>query len=194
MESRFSLRKIAIAFSLALALLAAAPLSAGAQEAINSVYQLNGKWKDAEGKEINLGDELKGNPVVVSMAYTKCTYTCPLIVKKLKEIEAALGKNPKLRILLISFDTKNETPATMAAFMKEKGLDPGRWKMVTGKTSGSVREMAALLEVNYKEEANGHFSHSNVITLLDKDGVIRASLKGIAADHAPLVREAKKSL
>jgi protein SCO1/2 len=194
MESRLSLRKVAFTLSLALAVGLVAPLLAEAAEAQNSVYQLNGKWKNAEGKEISLGEEFRGNPVVVTMAYTKCTYTCPLIVKKLKEIESALGKNPKVRFLLISFDTKNETPETMAAFMKEKDLDPTRWKMVTGKTSGSVREMAALLEINYKEEANGHFSHSNVISLLDKEGVIRASLKGIAADHAPLVKEAKNSL
>jgi protein SCO1/2 len=188
MEFRFSLRKIIWLTLLAL-VPAAAPAASDLAE--DSVYQLNGKWITHEGKEILLREEFLGHPVVVTMAYTRCTYTCPLIVKKLKDIERDLGKGAQARFLLISFDAKRETPESMRKFLKEKGLTPGRWNMVTGKTSGSVREMAALLEVNYKEEANGEFSHSNVIAFLDRKGAKRVSLKGIAADHGPLVKAAK---
>jgi protein SCO1/2 len=172
-----------------------APAGASATELApaDSLYQLKDTWRTADGREVALADELRGGPVVVTMAYTRCTYTCPLIVKKLKAIDAATGHDPRLRFLLISFDTKKETPASMTTFLKEKELAPGRWRMVAGKTSGAVRKIAAMLEVSYKENANGEFSHSNVITLLDKDGRVLESVKGLAADHSALVEAVKRA-
>jgi protein SCO1/2 len=35
-----------------------------------------------------------------------------------------------------------------------------------------VRELAALLGVIYREDANGSFAHSNVITVLNAEGEI----------------------
>lgn len=189
MESRFSLRKIVL-----FAMLVLAPLTGSAADPMpgDSIYQLKGAWKTAEGKESSLENELRGGPVVITMAYTRCAYTCPLIVKKLKEIDTALGHDPKVRFLIVSFDTKRENLASMSAFMKEKKIDLPRWQMATGKTAGQVRELAALLEVSYKEDAKGEFSHSNVITLLDKEGRVASAVKGIAADHGPLVKAAEK--
>jgi protein SCO1/2 len=189
MESRVSLRKIALFILLAL------PPSVGsAADSLppDSIYQMKGAWKTAEGKESSLENELRGGPVVITMAYTRCTYTCPLIVKKLKEIDSALGRDPKIRFLIVSFDTKRETLASMSAFMKEKNIELPHWQIATGKTSGQVRQLAALLEVSYKEDAKGEFSHSNVITLLDQEGRIVSSIKGITADHSPLVKAAEK--
>jgi protein SCO1/2 len=78
--------------------------------------------------------------------------------------------------------------------MKEKNMDPSRWVMATGKTSADVREIASLLEINYKKEASGEYSHSNVIVLLDKEGVKKSMVNGIAADHKALVKAAKQEL
>ena len=78
------------------------------------------------------------------------------------------------------------------AFLKEKGLDSQRWKMLAGENASAVRELAAVLEVNFKAEKNGDFSHSNVIALLDSDGRKRASLNGLAADIKSLVSAAQE--
>ena len=45
----------------------------------------------------------------------------------------------------------------------------------------SVRELAALLGVKYQQDANGAFSHSNLVTVLNLEGEIahqRLGLKG----------------
>lgn len=188
MELGFSLRALTIALGLLLS-----SVTGAAELPRDSLYQVKAVFQDQDGKEFSLG-ELQGHPVVVTMAYTRCQYTCPMIVAKLKKIERALGQNPKLRILLISFDHKGETVASMSKFMKDKELDTSRWIMAKGKTSGDVREIASLLEINYKQERNGEFSHSNVIAFLDKGGVKRSVVYGIAADHSTLVEEARREL
>lgn len=188
MEFRFSLRSIILAIGL---LAAASAVSADLPR--DSLYHVRTNFISHDGKEFTLSD-LQGHPVVVTMAYTRCQFTCPMIVAKLKKIESALKKDPKLRILIISFDHKRDTPESMTKFLKDKDLDPSRWIMAKGKTSGDVREIASLLEINYKEERNGEFSHSNVIALLGKNGVKRSVVYGVSADHNDLVKEAKKEL
>ncbi len=186
MESRFSLRSL----SLLLPLLFCAPATAAAP-AKDSLYQTKSQWVDPSGKTMKL-EELRGKPVVITMVYTRCQYTCPLIVKKLKDIEKTLADKPDLRFVMVSFDHKNDTPAVLRKFMEEKELDAKKWTVIAGKTSGSVRELAALLDISYKQEKNGEYSHSNVVALLDKEGVKRASVNGISADHAPLAKVARE--
>lgn len=184
MESRFSLCALA-----ALLLTLSSP-SFAKTLAKESLYQVRSTWTDEAGKKVKLSD-FSGAPVVVAMVYTKCKYTCPLILTKLKSIEKALEEKAGARFVLISFDQKNDTPALLKAFMEEKQLGSPRWKLLAGKNSGSIREIAALLDTAYKEEKNGEFSHSNVITLLDRDGVKAAQLNGLAADPSELVKKAK---
>jgi len=184
MESRFSLRALIVT------LMVLGTPAFGTKQAKDSLYQVRSTWTDSSGKKLKLS-ELAGGPVVVAMVYTKCKYTCPLILTKLKSIEKALAEKPATKYVLISFDYKNDTPAVMKAFMEEKQLDASRWKVLAGQSSGSIREMAALLDTAYKEEKDGEFSHSNVITLLDQEGVKIAQVNGLAADHSALVAAAK---
>lgn len=190
MESRLSLRSLIV-----LAALAIAPAHAG--EAAKpklpreSLYQVSSKWIDASGEARPLS-HLRGSPAVVAMMYPRCKYTCPLIISKLKKIEKDLASKPGVKFVLISFDVKNDTPASFKKFLEEKELDPARWKLLGGKTTGAVREIAALLDTSYKLEKDGEFSHSNVISLLDADGVKRASLNGLNADHSGLVKAAQE--
>jgi protein SCO1/2 len=48
--------------------------------------------------------------------------------------------------------------------------------------ANSVRELAAVLGLRYKQDENGDFDHSNVIFLLDKDGVVRSQQLGLKGD------------
>lgn len=189
MELKFSLRALIIAFLT----ITASAFAADTGIKKDSLYQAKSKWTTPEGKTISLS-ELRGQPVLITMVYTKCQFTCPLIISKLKNIESALKSNPKLKIVMVSFDQKNDTPENMTKFMQEKSLDPSRWLLLAGTSTGSVRELATLLEISYKQEKNGEYSHSNVLTLLDKEGVKRTVLNGIAADHAPIVKSAQELL
>ncbi|HEX8311086.1 MAG TPA: hypothetical protein VF614_07205, partial [Chthoniobacteraceae bacterium] len=61
-----------------------------------------------------------------------------------------------------------------------------RWTLLRGGPD-DVRELAALLGVNYAEDSRGQFSHTNVITLLNADGEIAFRHVGLKQDPASLV-------
>ena len=70
-----------------------------------SVFALTGKWTDQHGKVKKL-NAFKGKPTVISMVYTSCDYSCPLITRKIKEIHRKLPKklHKKIQFALFSFD------------------------------------------------------------------------------------------
>jgi protein SCO1/2 len=71
---------------------------------------------------------------------------------------------------LISFDPRGDTPAALNAYKQKRALDDN-WILMTGKKSG-IRQLAAVLGVSYKEESPGVFSHANVLSVIDRQGVI----------------------
>jgi len=145
-----------------------------------SLYQLDGKFTDDSGRPFALGD-LRGRAVVLDMFFASCGYACPLTVTDLLALEGRLPANArgKAAFVLVSFDTKRDTPAALARYRAERGLGT-RWILLHGDPD-AVRELAALLGVKYRREADGSFSHSNVITILNAEGEIvhqRTGLQG----------------
>jgi len=136
-----------------------------------SVYDLPGRWLDQSGAERSLAT-LRGAPVLLAMVYTHCTATCPLAVAELKRIAAS---DATVRFVLVSLDPARDDPAQLSAFARRLELDPARWTLLTG-SDGDLRELAATLGVRYRQVTPQDLSHSNLITLLDRDGrIVRQS-------------------
>ena len=78
---------------LALALSCTAALANAAAENVelpkSSVYQLATPLVDQNGNSFLLAAR-RGQPMLVSMFYTSCQYTCPLLISALKHTEAKL--------------------------------------------------------------------------------------------------------
>ena len=151
-----------------------------------SIYQLEGKFQTDEGKEFSLG-ELRGRPVVLNLFFASCGYACPLQVTDMQALRAQLpaAMREEVVFVLVSFDTVRDTPAALATYRTQRALD-GQWRLLHGDDQ-AVRELAALLGVKYKQEADGMFAHSNIITLLNTQGEIihqRIGLKGGLAEAA----------
>lgn len=153
---------------------AAAPLPA------SSLYQLDAGFADDANRAVKLV-ELRGRPVAITMFFSSCTYACPLIVQDLTRLREKLPADIRDRALLVlvSFDTKRDTPEALRAFRDARKLD-AQWVLLGG-DDDSVRELAALLGVKFKREADGQFAHSNLVTILSPDGEIvhqRTGLRG----------------
>ncbi|MBL9217045.1 MAG: SCO family protein [Opitutaceae bacterium] len=146
----------------------------------NSLYQADVAFTDDAGKALKLG-ALRGRPVVLTMFFASCGYACPLLVSDMEAIRAKLPAELRDRaaLVLVSFDTVRDTPAALATFRTQRGLD-AQWTLLHG-SSDSVRELAALLGVKYQQAADGMFSHSNLVTILNAQGEVvhqRTGLKG----------------
>jgi len=155
--------------------------------ASESLYALSSTWTDARGAKLTLAS-FRGHPVVLAMVYTSCQASCPLVVSDLQVVEARLS--PKLReqtrFVLVSFDPARDTPARLLEFAASRKLDLSRWSLLTG-SEEAVRELAAVLGVRYRPTGTGDYLHSNVITVLSRDGVARHRQTGLKQDPAPTV-------
>ena len=152
-----------------------------------SLYQLDSIWTSDVGRKVKLS-VLRGRPQVVALFFSNCEYACPILVNDLRKLGAALPKDvlAKVDFLLVSFDTKRDTPAALAAYRKKEGLPVVSWTLLHG-AEDDVRELAALLGVNYAQDARGQFAHSNIITVLNAEGEIAFQQTGLGQGPAALV-------
>ena len=154
-------------------------VEASAPTTDKSLYQLESVWTSDVGTETKL-EVLKGRPQVLAMFFSHCEYACPILLHDMKRIEAALPESLKGQVdfVLVSFDTERDTPVALKAFREKEKLPAKNWSLFTGQPD-DVRELAALLGVNYQKDAKGQFAHSNLITILNADGEIAYQLQGL---------------
>lgn len=164
-------------------------LKPGAPPSDSSLYQLESEWTSDAGRRVRLG-VLRGRPQVVAMFFASCEFACPIIVNDMKRIEAALPEavRGKTDFLLVSIDPERDTPEALRAFRGRMKLPMEQWTLLTGRPD-DVRELAALLGVNYRKDARGQFAHSNLITLLNAGGEVVAQQSGLNQSPDELVRK-----
>lgn len=146
----------------------------------DSLYQTDATFTDNSG-EIFALSSLRGRPVALAMFFASCGYACPLTVTDLLAIQGRLPAElrSKAVFVLVSFDIARDTTEALVKFRALRSLD-AQWILLHG-DNDAVRELAALLGVKYKQEADGGFSHSNLVTILNAEGEIvhqRTGLQG----------------
>lgn len=159
-----------------------------------SLYQLESTWTSDVGKDVKLG-VLRGRPQIVAMFFTTCEYACPIIVENMKSIEKAMPDNlrDKVVFLLVSFDVERDTVEALKSYRAKKELATARWTLLRGKED-DVRELAALLGINYQRDARGQFSHSNTISVLNAGGELVFQQTGLNKDSKETVAAIEKML
>ena len=152
----------------------------------DSLYRVDARMTDAQGRPFTLGAR-RGQPQVVSMFYASCAYTCPMLVDAAQAMRAQLTgpERERLAMTLITIDPARDTPAALARKARERDLDPATWTLAVP-APPDVRVLAALLGIRYRALADGDFNHTNALVLLDADGrlVARTERLGPAPDPA----------
>lgn len=173
------MKRLLLALMLAMPCMAVATMPSPLPLPPESVLQQEGAFTDQSGKVFHLADR-RGHVQIVSMFYSSCTYTCPLMIDSALSVEHALTpvQRDALRILLVSFDPQRDTPVVLQALAAKRHLDTQRWTLART-DDGSVRKLAALLGVRYRKLANGEFNHTSGLILLDADGRIVAKTEQI---------------
>jgi protein SCO1/2 len=152
-----------------------------------SLYHLDAALTDQAGAARAL-DVYRGHPVLITMFYSSCPATCPLLIDTLRvtERELAPAQRDRLRVLLISIDPQRDTPEALRALAAARHIDTARWTLARA-DAATVRNIAALLNVQYRQLPNGDFNHSTVITLLSPGGEIQASSTTLGHADAALL-------
>lgn len=153
-----------------------------------SIYHLDGEWTNQSGKSLSLQD-LAGKPVVAAMVYTSCVHTCSMMTSKVLDIQKQLqSSQPEgVTYALITFDSKGDTVEALNDYKMKRKLDDN-WVLLRANDS-NIRALAGVLGVNYKEVAEGEYSHSNIISLLDEKGVLVSQINGLNKSTDPLTEK-----
>lgn len=151
-----------------------------------SIYQVESTWTSDLGKAMPLS-QLRGRFQVITMFFTSCRYACPIIVHDMKKIEAGLAEIgiTKPSLVLVTMDTENDSVARLHEFRQRRSL-PDNWLLLRGEPEDTL-ELAVLLGIKFKKEADGQFAHSNIITLLNEQGEIVHQQLGLNTDPAGLI-------
>ena len=151
-----------------------------------SLYRMSGTWTSHDGRRHTL-EGLRGEVTVLAMVYTSCTMTCPLITSEMLAVQRALSPELRkhVRFVLASFDPARDSLPALKAHVTKMGLDD-HW-LVMRASPADVRTLAVLLGASYRQLPSGDFDHSNIINVLDADGVLRFQSPRIPADRPALV-------
>jgi protein SCO1/2 len=135
---------------------------------------------DQTGAAFTIGS-LRGRVHVASFIFTRCGTICPALVASMKKVQAAAG--PKVVLVSYSVTPAFDSVDVLRDFGRDRGVDPGRWKLLTGNPSAVVR---AARELYFADddgmrrtlgEADA-FLHTEKVLLVDADGHIRGVYNG----------------
>lgn len=145
----------------------------------HSLFQMDAEWINHRGEHFQLS-EFQGQPVIITMFYGSCTQVCPILIRDANRLYKAVDESLRenVQVLAVSFDTENDTSDELYKYAETKNLNLPNWHFVTGDRN-NIRELAMLLGVQYSKKSDGHFAHSNLVTLLDGDGMIVSRLEGL---------------
>ena len=124
-----------------------------------------------DGLEIELSD-FRGKVVVMDFIYTRCPDICGELNYRLQGVWERLEEELRQDVVLISvsFDLY-DTPEVLKQYDKFYNM-PG-WQFLTG-TEEQIYQVTNDYGVGYEQEVGGwEITHSVVIVLIDRDGMIR---------------------
>lgn len=117
---------------------------------------------DQNGREQRLySDLLKGKTVVIDVMFTECTGVCPILSKKMEQVQTALGDRvgKDVYLLSISVDPTNDTPARLKEYAARYNAKPG-WYFLTGSKQNVEEALRKLGQYVQEREA-----HQNLILI-----------------------------
>ncbi|MBL0014208.1 MAG: SCO family protein [Flavobacterium sp.] len=154
-----------------------------------SIFNLTSKWKTQDNKTIEIKD-LRGKVTVMVMIYTSCKAACPRLVADMRDIESKMPKDKltDLNFVLVSIDPEVDTPERLKTFAKDNLMDAPHWTFLQG-TKTTVQEFANVLAVKYKQIAPLDFSHSNIISIFNKEGELIHQQEGLGVNNKETIEK-----
>lgn len=133
---------------------------------------------DSDGQKVSDTD-LRGQVWVAAFIFTSCPSTCPLVTAAMAKLQARFAADSiPVKLVSITVDPENDTPAVLAAYAKKHGADPQRWRFLTGDhaavealVTGGFRSALGDREVNAAGMID--IAHTTKLVLVDGQGGLR---------------------
>jgi protein SCO1/2 len=125
-----------------------------------------------EGKTLTKED-LLGKVWVADFVFTRCTGPCPLMTSRMAELAKGIAKAKDVRLVSISVDPENDTPAVLSEYAGRMTADPSKWTFLTGpKPEIDAFARKGLFQV-LAYDGKGVPTHSTRFLIIDREGKIR---------------------
>ena len=149
-------------------------------------------FTSSTGHAVRISD-LADRPLVISMVYSGCSHTCPIITQTVIDAVAvgrgALGANG-FRVVTIGFDVANDTAERMRDFARRQGIPLGdNWQVLSG-SQAAVEGLARDVGFEFFPSMKG-FDHLNQTTVVDSDGRVFRQIYGQTFESVYLVEPLK---
>lgn len=140
---------------------------------------------DQEGEVFNQ-EQVQGKVWVTNFIFTSCATECPLISRRMQEIQKAFQFDDRVQLVSISVDPRTDSPERLKNYAKEFEAGP-RWSYVTGEEA----EVERLSSKGFKVNTPGALAkatsaprtrqllHSQKIAVVDQLGVVRFYANGM---------------
>jgi len=152
----------------------------------------NHAFVDSAGAALRL-DDLRGRPLVLSLVYSSCHHSCPVLTSHLARMvevaREALGGDA-FAVLSVGFDTAHDTPTRMASFARARGVDAAGWHFLST-DPGTVQALAREVGFRYVATPAG-FDHLAQVTILDAEGRVYRQIYGDSFPAPYLVEPLKQ--
>jgi len=155
---------------------------------------------DQDGKPFSSKD-LADRVWIATFIYTTCPGPCPRVVERVAAVDTALSHDPRVRLVSFSVDPATDTPETLAAYGRARGIDPARWALLTGPPD----EIYTLARLGFKlavdnaganaTPESGPVVHSIYAVLVDTSGRVRGYYDtGVAEAMPRLIDDTRRLL
>lgn len=203
---RLSLKTWVIAFLIAAMLIAgAASLFRHSERKSSDPMSVIGLVPDfhfmtQEGKPLVRSD-LLGKVWVADFIFTRCSGPCPIMSSRMAEVSHELTKTHDVRLVSISIDPENDTPAVLHQYADHFQADPKHWLFLTGpKKEIAEFTTKGMLQALGNDQA-GTPIHSTRFLVIDRQGQIRKIrnldepelIQKLLMDMGDLLRETNSS-
>ena len=144
---------------------------------------------DQDGKKFHLKEYLGEKPLVIGYIFTKCPDVCPNITASLG-IASDAGRQElgdSFNVLLVGFDVENDTAENLKRFSKRYASGRGGIRFA-GSDAPTIKALTERTGFFFKKNDDGWFDHMDMVTIVDKNGVIYRQIYGIRASGDELVR------
>ncbi len=132
---------------------------------------------DAQGRPLRLSDYGKPSPqaTFVALVYVRCQSVCRVSAAGqswLQQTIRAHGLEDRVRLLTLSFDPANDTPAVLADHARRLNADSGLWRFATVGEPHEREALLKLFDIVVLDDGMGGYSHNAALFLIDREGRI----------------------
>lgn len=175
-------------------------ISCSSPEVIRDLSGSSFSLVDQDGLDVTFPDDFKGKITVVGFIYTNCPDVCPVITANMSNINKQLENRGDVQFVGVTFDPKRDTPQVLKTYIQQFKLDEQQFTFLTGDSTSVdslLNTMDIMAKISYTETTDEgkelyFMNHTNRISLLDRQGRIRAEYSGSYSKPEHVIEDINK--